>query len=457
MIIVRNIKTKINHLLRDEKTRTVFYNSLGSLIVKGFSIIIGFIMTPVYIRFINDDIVLGLWFTLLSIFSWILMFDLGMGNGLRNSLVKYIEADETIKIKSSISSTYAFQLILATLIGLITLPLTLIIDWNNFFDISNEVISNNLLRSLIAISIFGVIGQFVLQTITSIIYALQRTWINNLNTFLISLLQLILIILGKSSEVHANLTYVVITYIIVVNGVLFINTILVFNTILRKNKPSIKFVNKDYILRMLKLGWRFFWIQIVWMLINSSNQLYISLLYGPTNVVTYQVYFKLFFMVATFFGIAITPMWSSITKAHVQKDINWISKAYSAMWKLLLLFAIPILLLLFIMQNVIDLWLGQNTFIVNSIDTFLFSLYTILFMANILVTTIPNATNNLKVQAIIYTFGAILKYPIMLIFHAYNIEWISAVLSNIFILSLFVIIQSLWNKNYLINLNKNAT
>lgn len=70
----------------DENSRTVLLNVISAFLIKGGALIVTLLTTPAYIRYFNKNSALGLWFTLLSVITWVLNFDLGIGNGLRNKL-----------------------------------------------------------------------------------------------------------------------------------------------------------------------------------------------------------------------------------------------------------------------------------------------------------------------------------------------------------------------------------
>ena len=80
MNLIEKLKSKDN-------TGIVLRNTLMVSVVKGGSLLIAFFTTPAYMHFFNNDEVLGVWFTLLSVLAWILNCDMGIGNGLRLSLI----------------------------------------------------------------------------------------------------------------------------------------------------------------------------------------------------------------------------------------------------------------------------------------------------------------------------------------------------------------------------------
>ena len=93
-------------------------NIIGAFVVKGGSLIISVVLLPLYLRFFGDQTVLGIWYTILSILNWVVLFDLGLGQGLRNQLPVFIEKNNQKGIRDSISTTYILMSIIAIVIGI---------------------------------------------------------------------------------------------------------------------------------------------------------------------------------------------------------------------------------------------------------------------------------------------------------------------------------------------------
>ena len=58
--------------------KNLINNVLGSFLVRGFGFLVSFALVPLYLNYFDDNTVLGCWFTMCSVLSWIQVFDLGI-------------------------------------------------------------------------------------------------------------------------------------------------------------------------------------------------------------------------------------------------------------------------------------------------------------------------------------------------------------------------------------------
>lgn len=446
------IKNKLNNI--NGKNKVILNNIIGSFTIKGMGLVLSLFTMPAYIRYFDNQQVLGLWFTMLSVLSWILTFDLGIGNGLRNHLVPAIVSKDNIQIKKYISSAY-ICIGLVVILGIILAMSTFgFINWNTIFNIDKNIVSQRVLNTTVLIVFLGIMMQFLLKLITSILYAMQKSALTNLLSLLNSIIILGYVLTAKTSDIATNLISLAIVHVLAVNLPLLLATIFVFNKQLKGCYPSIKFFNLDCAKNVMKLGGLFFWVQIMYMILTTTNEFLITWLIDPKMVVEYQIYNKLFTLIGTFFTLALTPIWSSVTKAASEKDYVWIKKLYKILTILAVIAVAFEFIMIMFLQIGIDLWLGDQSIQVNYLYAIVFAILGSLLIWNGVISSITNGFGRLKTQTICFTLGAIIKVPIAIVLVNVLGSWIGVIIANIISMSIYCIIEPLKIWEYINMMNE---
>ena len=439
----------------NENTVNVLKNIANAVVIKGGGIIVGLLTTPAYMDYFSKNEILGIWFTILSVVTWMLNFDLGIGNGLRNRLVEEFACSNDQKIiKCLISSAYGFLLSISVLVGTIVLYCTNFIDWTEFFGINTNTVSNAELNTAMRIVIFSIFLQLVLRLSTSIEYALQKSYIANLLVLVTNTMILIYVLGANFSGYNNNIVILAIAYMLAVNIPLICITIVLFSGKMKFAVPSIRYCKIKYAKETLKLGSLFLIIQLETMLLNNSNAILITKLCGADRVVEYNVYFKVFSLVNTFYALITIPIWSAVTKAMAGKDFVWIKKALRGLQLVAVLFSVGQVAVFPIMQIVIDVWLGSKTFAVSIPLMFCFALEQFFMVWSNLNGSIANGLSELKIQTVLMSIGVFLLFGVsVLLTHISRNYWIILV-SHCCALAPYCVIQSLWIEKYLKMHNK---
>jgi O-antigen/teichoic acid export membrane protein len=447
-IFIKKIKNRIEST--NEINKTILNNALGAFTIKGGALVISLLTMPAYLLYFNEQQILGLWFTILSVLTWVLTFDLGIGNGLRNHLVSAFVANDSILAKRYISSAYFVIGILVLLVSFLSLILFRYINWTTVFNISTKSISNESLNITVSIVFVGITLQLLLKLITSILFAMQKSALPSLLSLISSTIILIYVLLAGSPDISKNLISLAFVHVLAVNIPLFVTTIIVFSTTrLKESKPSIKYLGKKHVSQVMKLGGIFFWVQIMYMIITTTNDFLITWLTGPEMVVEYQIYNKLFTLIGTLFTLGLTPIWSAVTKALTEKNYAWIKKLYNILKLMALLAIICEFAMILFLQFIIDLWLGNNAINVNYSYALVFAISGSILIWNGVLSTIANGFGKLKTQSVFFTIGAIIKIPIAWSLVSIFDSWIGVIIANIIAMSLYCIVQPIWIKNYL--------
>jgi len=409
--------------------------------VRGLSIVIGILALPAYLEYFKNQQVLGVWFALLSILNWVLTFDLGIGNGLRNYLVKaFVENDEK-EAKRYISSAYISIGSLALLIGLVGYVIIEKVNWNYILNISEELIEKKILAGVVGLIYGGILLQFCLRLILSILYALQKPALSNFISFLSNLLILSFLIFYKNENDSDSLKAIAIFYVLAINIPLLIATLVVFAKPLKNARPSLAYFHKDYSRKIIKLGSMFLGIQLSLLVINATNQILIIRLYQPVDVVVYQAYFKIYSVFPILCSLVTIPMWSAITKAHNEKRYDWIRKAYKYLTIISLCLTIIGLSLTFAFQGIINIWLGDKAFKVDILNTALFAVYNSILVFIYCASCVANGMSKIKPQMICLALAALFKIPLVVLSSKVIDSWVNIIIVNIIILLPCLIIQ----------------
>lgn len=440
---------KINRLIEDKKTLNLIKNITMTFGVKGIAMIVSFVNMPLFMRYFPDQSVLGLWFSLVSILSWVLSFDFGIGHGLRNLLVSAIEQQDRGKVERLICSAYYSIGILVACFSVLIGIVSKVVDWNHFFNISAEIISSTILRKSISLLLVGLLIQFFLKIVTAILYALQKPAVPNFLLLISNILLLLATVFLNTNNCEANLLLLSKAYVITSNIPYVIVTLIVFKVWLK----DVKIIGGDFSRReaskILTLGTSFFVLQIMSLIAFNTREFFVMRLVNPAEVVPYQIYNKLFSLVSTFFSLALTPVWSAITQAVAQKDYVWIKKTYRLAKLIMAFFVACNLCMIVVAQFVVRIWLGDNAISIELLPALLFVLYNVEFMWINLHCNFENGMGKLDVQKIGFLIACV-AFPIMSIVLSYWKEtWTSVVVANSFAVFPMCILQYLEIKRVL--------
>lgn len=430
------------------KDKRVLMNTVWTFAVKAGATIISLFMLPAYMRFFDNPDVLGLWFTALSILSWFLVFDLGIGNGLRNYLVRSFAENNLDDIKKYISSAYfmvGIVVLTISIIGYITFGF---IDWNKILQVETSVLSNDILLLVIRVIFIGIMMQFFLRLISSILMAMQKPALPNLISLVSNALLLSALLSLNSSTISENLKNLSYINLFTSTIPLLVVTIVVFRTRLNNFFPRIRYYSRLHAKNIMKLGGAFFWIQMMYLIISNTNEFLINGLIGSRYVVDYKIYYSLFGLIGVLFSLALTPIWSEVTEAIAKAEIQWIKSIYHRFFKLALLAVLGLIILIFSMQFIVDIWLRENTVKVNTFYSIIFAISTIVVMWTAIVSSFVNGLGKLKIQFIFLTVGAVMNVIFSIVLARIYDLWIVIIIANILSLLPYCIIQTIWLNRY---------
>jgi len=395
-------------------------NILASFGLKGFSILVSFLLVPLTLNYLNAT-KYGIWLIINSVVAWFDFFDIGLGNGLRNKLAEAFALKDYKLAKTYVSTTYATLSLIICGVYIIFLAINPFLNWSKLLNTQTEMAGELSSIALIVFTFFAL--RFVLKPIGVIFTADQLPAYNNSIGPLGNLIALVAIFF-ITKFTHGNLLYVSIIYSAAPVIVLIIASFYSFHGKYNFIKPEIKSVNFKYFKPLANLGIKFFILQIACLIIFSTDNIIIGQILGPAEVTPYNIAFKYFGLPIMAFTIIITPFWSAFTEAITKNDIKWIKSSIKKLIKIWLLVIVGVIMLLAISKNFYLMWVGNKVHIPLLLSAFM-GLYAIITTWNNIFAYFINGVGKIKLQMYYGIIAMLINIPIS-IFFAKNLNMGSA-------------------------------
>lgn len=386
---------------QDNRSKNVNKNSIIILICKGVSMLISFFLLPLTIGYVDSD-TYGIWITISSMVSWLSIFDVGMGNGLRNKFVEYRAVGDNLMVKKYVSTTYAMLSYIFVPLLIILLIINPYIDWNSLLNVNTKEDLHIIFA--IVLSYFSL--NFILSTINTILIADQRPGEASIRNVVQHILVLVTIII-LTRTTSGTLTILCLVLCVIPLLVMLLFNIMLFNGRYKDIRPSFKDVKMYLVKDLFNLSLKFFYLQIVALILFQLTNFIILRYYSANEVTLYNVAYKYFSLPTAFFTAISTPIWAAITEAIVKNELNWIKESLKRYSYILLLFVIVEILMLIISNPIYKIWMRDTISEIPFLVSFLSMISSsILMSTNVYVSALCGA-GYLKLQMIFCIFSPI--------------------------------------------------
>lgn len=412
-------------------------NIIGLFLIKGYSLGISLALIPITLKLL-DDYKYGVWITLFNVLSWISIFDIGIGNGLRNKFAESIARNKIKEAREFVSTAYVLMLgISISLVFFFIVP-WLVVDWGKVFNVGSEL--SHEVYLLIGIAFLMTSLQFSLKLINTLLNANHQPVVSALVGTINSTL-ILLLFLVSGDFLKDNLLGIGFIYTSIPLLVLAIASFIIFNTSFKKVRPSLRFYRKGKVKGLFNLGIQFFVIQIAVVVIFTTDSMIITHVLSPKEVTSYNIVLRYFGVVTMLAGIIMTPFWSAYTEAAAKDDYAWIRRTLKKQLQVMLVgTGILTILLLAISSFLIPVWLQEN---IELSFTLLIGMagYTIISVWNNIFSFLLNGLSIIKVQLYASIAGTVVNIPLS-IYLGRELGNGGVILATIISLSFFAIFGS---------------
>jgi O-antigen/teichoic acid export membrane protein len=408
------VKNLFNGLINKGHERSIKAKKqiIYSFVLKGISIIIGLLFVPLLLDYLDNERY-GIWLTLSSILGWFEFFDIGLGNGLRNKFTEAVAKDDHELARIYVSTTYAILIIIFTVVLLLFYIVNPFLNWSAILNTSIVPARELSILALIIFTFF--VLRFIFKIIGIILMADQRPAENNAIGPIGSIITLIIMLILIKTTKEGSLISLGLLLSGIPVFIFIIVTILLFKGRYKKYKPSVKCINFNLSNELMRLGRRFFIIQISAVIFFSTSNIIIAQFLGPQEVTVYNIAFKYFSIPVMLYSIIMTPIWSAVTDAYIKDDIIWLKNVLNKLNYISVVFVVAILVMLLISGVIYKLWIGDRV----AVPFVLSAMMALFAIINVILSPFSqylNGVGKLKLSTIIVVFQSCLFIPLAIIF-----------------------------------------
>ena len=202
--------------------------------------------------------------------------------------------------------------------------------------------------------------------------------------------------------------------------------------------PTWNYFSKANLNSIFSIGFKFFLIQFLNLIILQSNVIIIAHVCGQESVADYSIAFKYLWLIVILYTSIITPLWSASTEAFIKNDTIWLKKAMSGLNKIWLLLVVIGVFLILISPFAYKIWL-KSQIEVDYLLMFLILLNFILTMRHSTFRMFMNGVGKVRLQFLITLAQSIFHIPLAIIL-AKNFGVYGVIATMI----LWTLINSIW-------------
>lgn len=431
------------HLAGSQRSNVVKKNVIGSLLIRGCSILVSLLLVPLTLGYVSSELY-GVWLTISSVIVWLGFFDVGFSLGLKNKLAEAIALEDWDRGKHLVSTTYFMMAIIFIPLCIVLELLIKHVDWASFLNIDAQY-NDEIVKAMYVITAFFCLSM-ITHVISSIISAFQKTALASSFPVIANVISLIIIyILTKTTPPSLiALAFAISSMPVFVQ---LVASVILFKKKFSKVSPSLSTIDKKYITDIFSLGYKFFILQLQVLVLMQATNFLISNISGPLDVTAYNIAHKYFNIGMMVFNIILAPLWPAFTDAYTKKDYQWMNNVYKKMRNLYMLLAGAIILMIFVSPIAYKIWIGDKAIIPFEM-TLVVAIYTLALTWSAFQNYLINGIGCIKLQTIVSVFCIFIHIPLSY-FLGYYLSGIGVIVSLIIIYIAFGFIMTIQIKKVL--------
>ena len=302
----------------------------------------------------------GIWMTVASLSSVLLIMDAGVGNALISNVARIRARGPISSLQTLISDALILLAIIGAIAAALLATINLVFPFQNILNTSSNVArADAILLSWTFIAIFSI--SIPLNGVSKILQGLQQSWIAHSVAASAALLSILLVWILASHEASPWILLVS-TY-----GVQTAFPLLVLPFFHRNGYlalPRDRGILEFYLRTkgLVRTGGLFFVLQIGGIIGWGIDPLLLSALANPSEVTDFTLANRLFQIVPMLLAMLTTPLWSAYADAYAHGDTEFIRRIFlGSVLGGLVMSSLLALAILVLAPTLLEIWVGSKT------------------------------------------------------------------------------------------------
>ena len=387
------------------RTTNVLRQLKGSIGYRAGAMVLSFLAVPIMIGVLGTE-QFGVWSTLLSMMSWAVFFDLGIGNGMRNKVAAALADDNKTEARLYIASGYTMIGLVVVMIWVTLTAASNFVPWQFVFN--TTAVSENELRQTVQFTAFFVLLNFWIGLVAMLFSAVQQTSFVELGRLITNFLVLIFVFALAKTEASSIRSMAFLYGIALVFANLLLSAL--FFKPRRDLRPTIH-LDLQHVRPLLTVGSQFFLIQLAVLVIFTTDKILIAQIFGAEYVTEYDVIFKIFSLVTISHGLILAPLWSAYTDAFRKDELVWINTMLRRQIKIFGGLTVAVLILTLFLKPIVALWVGDSIQVNYSLGIAM-ALFCLVSAWNNIFATVLNGVSKIKISVYVSAIAMLCNIPL---------------------------------------------
>jgi O-antigen/teichoic acid export membrane protein len=314
---------------RITRTRRL-WQAIGSAVLsKGVLVLVNALAIPITIRYLGAES-FGIWTTLTTALTMLLVLDLGIANSLTNFISEAYARNDQDHASRYTTTALAVMIGIAALLGIGAWIMWPYIPWAGLFHVSSAIKPETVSHAVAAAFLIFLID-LPSRLAVKVLGGYQELRTANLFAVIGSIANLAAIVLLV--KLRAGLPALVAGSVGALVGADLLCLLWLISVHKPWLRPRIAHLDRAAARRMMQTGTEFFMLQIAGLVVFNSDNLVITHYLGPAEVAPYSVAWRLVGYASVIQALLIPALWPAFSEAFERGDMVWVRHAFRrTMW-----------------------------------------------------------------------------------------------------------------------------